>query len=60
MLFDAHDKAYAFCGGACLRGIHDNMKTAVETIFVGKDRAFNRRFAQADLQPRKSVGPSAI
>ena len=27
-------------------GIYDNMKTAVETIFVGKDRQYNRRFLQ--------------
>ena len=32
--------------GACRRGIYDNMKTAVETIFVGKERAYNRRFVQ--------------
>ena len=42
MVFDAHDKAFAFFGGACARGICDNMKTAVDTIFVGKDRAYNR------------------
>ena len=35
-----------FFKGACRRGIYDNMKTAVETIFVGKDRAYNRRFLQ--------------
>jgi hypothetical protein len=46
MLFDAHDKAFAFFGGACARGIYDNMKTAVDTIFVGKDRGYNRRFQQ--------------
>ncbi len=46
MVFDAHDKAFAFFGGACERGIYDNMKTAVDTIFVGKDRAYNRRFQQ--------------
>ena len=46
MVFDAHDKAFAFFGGACARGIYDNMKTAVDTIFVGKDRAYNRRFLQ--------------
>jgi transposase len=40
----AHDRAFAFYRGACARGIYDNMKTAVETVFVGKDRAFNRRF----------------
>lgn len=31
MVFDAHDRAFAFFGGACTRGIYDNMKTAVET-----------------------------
>jgi transposase len=44
MVFDAHDKAFAFFKGACTRGIYDNMKTAVDAIHVGKDRAFNRRF----------------
>ena len=29
-----------------MRGIYDNMKTAVETIFVGKGRLYNRRFMQ--------------
>ncbi|MDX2144607.1 MAG: IS21 family transposase [Rhodospirillaceae bacterium] len=46
MVFDAHDRAFAFFRGTCTRGIYDNMKTAVETVFVGKDRKFNRRFAQ--------------
>jgi transposase len=46
MVFDAHDRAFALFKGACTRGIYDNMKTAVETIFVGKERAYNRRFAQ--------------
>ncbi|EAU43383.1 putative transposase, partial [Salipiger bermudensis HTCC2601] len=46
MVFDAHDRAFAFFGGACARGIYDNMKTAVETIFVGRERAYNRRFQQ--------------
>ncbi len=35
MVFDAHDKAFALFGGACARGIYDDMKTAVEAIFVG-------------------------
>ena len=46
MVFDAHDRAFAFFRGACQRGIYDNMKTAVEAVFVGKDRLFNRRFLQ--------------
>jgi len=36
----------AFFKGACTRGIYDNMKTAVDAIFVGKDRRYNRRFLQ--------------
>ena len=46
MVFDAHDKAFAFFRGTCTRGIYDNMKTAVDAIFVGKDRQYNRRFLQ--------------
>jgi transposase len=46
MVFDAHDRAFALFRGTCGRGIYDNMKTAVETIFVGRDRRYNRRFLQ--------------
>jgi transposase len=46
MVFDAHDRAFAFFKGACTRGIYDNMKTAVDSIFVGRERAYNRRFLQ--------------
>jgi hypothetical protein len=35
-------RAFAFFKGTCTRGIYDNM----ETVFVGKDRQFNRRFLQ--------------
>jgi transposase len=46
LVFDAHDKAFGFYGGVCRIGIYDNMKTAVETIFVGKARKYNHRFVQ--------------
>jgi transposase len=46
MVFDAHDRAFAFFRGACTRGIYDNMKTAVEAILAGRDRTYNRRFLQ--------------
>ena len=46
MVFDAHDRAFAFHGGVCRRGIYDNMKTAVDTVFVGRARAYNQRFLQ--------------
>ena len=35
---------FVFFGGVPLRGISDYMKTAVTTVFVGKERVFNRRF----------------
>ena len=46
MVFDAHDRAFAFFKGAGRRGIYDNMKTAVDTVFIGKERQYNRRFLQ--------------
>jgi hypothetical protein len=46
MVFDAHERGFAFFRGGCMRGIYDNMKTAVDAIFVGKDRQYNRRFLQ--------------
>jgi len=46
MVFDAHARAFEFFKGSCTRGIYDNMKTAVEAVFIGKDRQFNRRFLQ--------------
>ena len=46
MVFDAHERAFAFFKGACARRLYDNMKTAVETVFIGKDRQYNRRFLQ--------------
>lgn len=44
MVLDAHIRAFAFFGGAPKRLIYDNLKTVVETIFLGKERRFNRRF----------------
>lgn len=44
MVLDAHSQAFSFFGGVPLRVIYDNLKTVVDTIFTGKERAFNRRF----------------
>ena len=44
MVLDAHSRAFAFFGGVPNRLIYDNFKTIVDTILVGKDRHFNRRF----------------
>jgi len=38
MVFDAHERAFSFFKGACSRGIYDNMKTAVDAVFLGKER----------------------
>jgi transposase len=46
MMFDAHDRAFAIFKSTCTRGIYDTMKTAMERIFVGRERAYNRRFLQ--------------
>ena len=37
MVFEAHERSFRFFGGACRRGIYDNMKTAVTTVFTGKE-----------------------
>lgn len=44
MVFDAHAKAFAFFGGVPRRGIYDNLKPAVDVIFTGRERRYNRRF----------------
>lgn len=44
MVFDAHNRAFAFFGGVPERMVYDNPKTIVQTIFTGKERQFNRRF----------------
>jgi transposase len=57
MVFDAHERAFQFFKGVPKRGIYDNMKTAVDAVFIGKERAFNRRFAQ--LMSHHLVEPTA-
>jgi transposase len=44
MVFDAHNRAFAFFGGVPQRMVYDNLKAVVDTIFTGKERLFNRRF----------------
>jgi transposase len=46
MVFDAHARAFAFLGGVPRRGIYDNLKPAVDAIFVGRERRYNCRFLQ--------------
>jgi hypothetical protein len=44
MVFDAHNRAFAFFGGVPQRMVYDNLKTVVQTILSGKERRFNSRF----------------
>lgn len=46
MVFDAHWRAFSLWGGVPRRGIYDNLKTAVDLIFAGKERRYNARFQQ--------------
>ncbi len=46
MVLDAHNRAFEFLGGSCRKGIYDNMKTAVKTVLLGKEREWNPRFLQ--------------
>ena len=57
MVFDAHERAFQFFKGVPRRAIYDNMKTVVETVFVGKDRAFSHRFMK--LMSHHLVEPTA-
>ena len=36
MLFDAHAEGFAALGGVALRGVYDNMKTAVDKVKKGQ------------------------
>jgi len=56
MVFDAHNRAFAFFKGTCTRGIYDNMKTAVESVFIGRDRQYNRRFVRMALYQHVCAG----
>src|ERR1700754_2550433 len=58
MVFDAHDRAFAFFKGACTRGIYDNMKTAVEVIFVVKAGDLAR--ARSEIAVLDSFAPRFI
>ena len=57
MVFDAHEKAFVFFKGVPRRGIYDNMATAVDAVFVGKERQFNLRFLR--LMSHHLVEPTA-
>ena len=56
MVFEAHERSFRFFGGACRRGIYDNMKTAVNAVFTGKKRDYNRRFLEMCSQSPGGAG----
>ncbi len=46
MVLEAHNRAFAYFGGAGKRIIYDNPKTIVHRILNGKERDLNKRFAR--------------
>ncbi len=56
LVFDAHDKAFLFYGGVCRRGIDDNMKTAVDAIFIGKAPSIIAAFCRV---PKRFMRPGS-
>ena len=44
MVLDAHIKAFNFFAGTPIRGIYDNMTTAVKKVLSGKEREWNDDF----------------
>ena len=44
MVFDAHIRAFEYFSGTPVRGIYDNMSTAVKKCLRGKDREWNPNF----------------
>jgi transposase len=57
MVFDAHVRAFAFFGGTPLRGIYDNMKTAVQKVLKGREREWNTSFERLCVHYR--IEPTA-
>ncbi len=57
MVFDAHDRAFGFFKGVRTRGTYDNMKTAVDTVFVGEDRKYT---CFTRVTPGKLTAPHAL
>jgi transposase len=55
MVFDAHVRAFEFFGGTPIRGIYDNMKTAVKKVLKGRERewtsGFERLCAHYRIEP---------
>jgi hypothetical protein len=58
IVFDAHDRALAFFNRASMRGIYNNMKTAVEAVFTGKERHYSRRFLQMCSHTLSNLSPA--
>ena len=57
MVFDAHIRAFEYFGGTPLRGIYDNMSTAVKKVLRGKERDWNPNFERMCAHYR--VDPTA-
>jgi transposase len=57
MVFDAHERAFAFLGGVPRRGIYDNLKPAVDAVFVGRERRFDGLYPCGGLGERSGREP---
>ncbi len=57
MVFDAHVRAFEFFGGTPVRGIYDNMTTAVKRVLKGKERDWNPNFERLSAHYR--IEPTA-
>jgi hypothetical protein len=51
MLFDAHERAFRYFGGVARRGIYDDMKTAVDLVFTGRERRFLQMASHYLVEP---------
>jgi transposase len=58
MVFDAHNRAFAFFKGTCTRGIYDNMKTAGRK--AQRHKGFRRRRGTALGTPPLAVSPNRV
>ena len=56
MVFDAHDRAFAFFRGTCRRGIYDNMTTAVDAVAGRKARSRTRSTWSASGSSSRACG----
>ncbi len=58
MVFDAHEKEFAFFKGACQRGIYDNMKAAVDGVLITVSSMRDERDLREKMPDPKNLNRS--